>query len=190
MRYQKSMSSLQGQLLIAMPGMADPNFNETVTFVCKHDDEGAIGIVINRPSEMSLGDVCRQLKLDDNLGDADNQPIMNGGPVHPDRGFVLHQSDQAFDSTFDPDAEVKVTVSQDILKAIARGEGPKPALVALGYAGWGSGQLEAEIAANAWLSVPTSPSILFETPIENRWLAAAGLIGVDIRQVTSYAGHA
>jgi putative transcriptional regulator len=90
----------------------------------------------------------------------------------------------------DPEAPVKVTVSQDILKAIARGEGPQPALVALGYAGWASGQLEAEIAANAWLHVPTAATILFETPIENRWLAAAGLIGIDIRQVTSYAGHA
>jgi putative transcriptional regulator len=139
---------------------------------------------------MSLGDVCRQLKLDDNLGDAEDQPIMNGGPVNPDRGFVLHQSEQLFESTFDPSAEIKVTVSQDILKAISQGIGPKPSLVALGYAGWSSGQLESEIAANAWLSVPASPSILFETPIENRWLAAAGTLGIDIRQVTSYAGHA
>jgi putative transcriptional regulator len=184
------MSSLEGQLLIAMPGMADPNFNETVTFICKHDADGAIGIVVNRPSDMSLGEVCTQLDLGNNLGDDAAQPVMNGGPVHPDRGFVLHLSSEAFDSTFDPEAEVKVTVSQDILKAIARGEGPKPALVALGYAGWGSGQLESEIAANAWLSAPASPAVLFETPIEQRWQAAASLLGVDIRQVTSYAGHA
>ena len=93
-------------------------------------------------------------------------------------------------ATFDADAEVKVTVSQDILKSIARGDGPEPALVALGYAGWGSGQLESEIAANAWLSVPAAPAILFDTPIDERWQAAAALIGIDIRQVTSYAGHA
>ena len=184
------MSSLEGQLLIAMPGMADPNFNETVTFICRHDADGAIGIVVNRASDMTLGEVCTQLKLDSDLGESAGQPIMNGGPVHPDRGFVLHQSDEAFDSTFDSDAEIKVTVSQDILKSIARGDGPRPALIALGYAGWGSGQLESEIAANAWLSVPTEPSILFDTPIEERWEAAAALIGVDIRQVTSYAGHA
>jgi putative transcriptional regulator len=184
------MSSLEGQLLIAMPGMADPNFNETVTFICKHDAEGAIGIVVNRPSEMSLGDVCRQLDLKSDLGESGDEPIMNGGPVHPDRGFVLHQSDESFDSTFDADAEIKVTVSQDILKSIARGDGPSPVLVALGYAGWGAGQLESEIAANAWLSVPTAPAIVFETPIEQRWQAAAGLIGVDILTVTSYAGHA
>lgn len=184
------MSSLEGQLLIAMPGMADRNFSETVTYVCKHDENGAIGIVVNRPSDMSLGEVCRQLKLDTQLGDEADQPIMNGGPVQPDRGFVLHRSEESFDSTVDPSAAIKVTVSQDILQTIARGDGPMPALVALGYAGWASGQLEAEIAANAWLSVPTEPEILFETPIEDRWRRAAELIGVDIRQVTSYAGHA
>jgi len=173
-----------------MPGMLDPNFSTTVTLICKHDAEGAIGIIVNRPSDMSLGDVCRQLDLESRLGDDADQPVRNGGPVHPDRGFVLHPSGEAFDSTFDPDAKVTVTVSQDIHTAIARGEGPRPALVALGYAGWASGQLESEMAANAWLSVPTSPAILFETPIEQRWQAAAGLLGVDIRQVTSYAGHA
>lgn len=184
------MSSLEGQLLIAMPGLRDPNFSETVAFICKHDENGAIGIVVNRPSDMSLGDVCRQLEYELKLGDDAEQPIMNGGPVQPDRGFVLHLSAEEFDSTVDPDAAIKVTVSQDILKAIARGDGPRPALVALGYAGWSSGQLESEIAANAWLHVPGAPSILFETPIEQRWQAAAGLIGIDIHQVTSYAGHA
>ena len=184
------MSSLEGQLLIAMPGMTDPNFNETVTYICKHDENGAIGIIVNRPSDMSLGEVCRQLKFEVNLGDDDAQPIMNGGPVQPDRGFVLHLSGDGFDSTVDPEATIKVTVSQDILQAIARGDGPTPAMVALGYAGWGSGQLESEIAANAWLSVPTEPSIIFDTPIEQRWRAAAGLIGIDITQVTNYAGHA
>jgi len=187
---QSSLNSLEGQLLIAMPGMADPNFSETVAYIFKHDSEGAIGIVLNRPLDMSLGEVCRQLKFETHLGDEADQPIMSGGPVQPDRGFVVHQSDQPFESTVDPKAALKVTVSQDILAAIARGEGPRPALVALGYAGWSAGQLEAEIAANAWLHAPANPSILFDTPIANRWLAAAGLIGIDIRQVTSYAGHA
>lgn len=184
------MTSLEGQLLIAMPGMADPNFSETVAFICKHDENGAIGIVVNRPSDLTLGEICRQLAFETDLGDRAGEPVMSGGPVQPDRGFVLHQSAEAFESTVDPAAEVKVTVSQDVLRSIARGAGPKPALVALGYAGWSGGQLEAEIAANAWLHVPAAPSVLFETPVENRWLAAAGLIGVDIRQVTSYAGHA
>ncbi len=184
------MTSLEGQLLIAMPGMADPNFSETVTFICKHDANGAIGIVVNRPSELTLGEVCRQLEFESRLGERAGEPVMSGGPVQPDRGFVLHQSDQAFESTVDPRAEVKVTVSQDVLRAIARGDGPKPALVALGYAGWSGGQLEAEIAANAWLHAPVSASVLFETPVANRWRAAAELLGVDIRQVTNYAGHA
>ena len=184
------MTSLEGQLLIAMPGMTDPNFNETVTYICKHDADGAIGIVVNRPLNMSLGEVVDQLNFENCLGEDAGQPVMNGGPVHPDRGFVLHQSSAAFDSTFDETAEVKVTVSQDILKSIAGGKGPKPVLVALGYAGWASGQLESEIAANAWLSAPTSPAVLFDTPVEQHWLAAASLLGVDIRQVTSYAGHA
>ena len=184
------MTSLEGQLLIAMPGMADPNFSETVTFICKHDESGAIGIVVNRPSDLTLGEVCRQLEFESRLGERAGEAVMSGGPVQPDRGFVLHQSDQPFESTVDPRAAVKVTVSQDVLRAIARGDGPKPALVALGYAGWSGGQLEAEIAANAWLHAPVSPSVLFDTPVENRWRAAAGLLGVDIRQVTSYAGHA
>jgi putative transcriptional regulator len=184
------MSSLEGQLLIAMPGMQDPNFQETVSYIWKHDEDGAIGIVVNRPSTMSLGDICRQLEFDNRLGEDADQPVMNGGPVQPDRGFVLHQSDAAFDSTVDPSAPVKVTVSQDILKSIARGDGPTPSLVALGYAGWASGQLESEIASNAWLSVPLDPAILFDTPVGDRWKAAAELIGIDIRQVTNYAGHA
>jgi putative transcriptional regulator len=184
------MTSLEGQLLIAMPGMADPNFSETVAFIFKHDENGAIGIVVNRPSDLTLGDVCSQLDFENRLGDRAGEPVMAGGPVQTDRGFVLHQSAERFESTVDPAAEVKVTVSQDVLRAIARGEGPRPALVALGYAGWSSGQLEAEIAANAWLHAPASASILFDTPVQNRWLAAAGQIGIDIRQVTSYAGHA
>ena len=184
------MTSLEGQLLIAMPGMADPNFSETVTFIFKHDANGAIGIVVNRPSDLTLGEVCRQLDFESRLGDRAEETVMAGGPVQPDRGFVLHQSDQTFESTVDPQAPVKVTVSQDVLRAIARGDGPTPALVALGYAGWSGGQLEAEIAANAWLHAPVSPSVLFDTPVEGRWRAAAGLLGVDIRQVTSYAGHA
>lgn len=184
------MESLEGHFLIAMPGMGDPNFNGTVAFICKHNDEGALGIIVNRPSDMQLREVFDQLSLEIKSDVATDQPVMNGGPVQPDRGFVLHQSAREFDSTVDPGAEVKVTVSQDILRDMALGEGPAPALVALGYAGWSSGQLESELAANAWLSTPADAAIIFSTPIEQRWQAAAALLGVDIRQVTSYAGHA
>lgn len=184
------MRSLQDHFLIAMPAMGDPNFNETVTYLCKHDSQGALGIIINRPTDMSLGDVFAQLSLK-----ADDQkqcvrPIMSGGPLARDRGFVLHQSSIDYDSTLETGGDVRVTVSPDILGALARGEGPEPVLVALGYAGWAAGQLEAELAANAWLCVPVDQTILFETPFEQRWAAAVGLLGVDIHQITTYAGHA
>jgi putative transcriptional regulator len=185
-----AMRSLQGHFLIAMPGMGDPNFHETVAYICKHDDDGAFGIVINRPTTMVVDDVFRQLSLGVRPGPHSAEPVLSGGPVQPDRGFVLHQSHTAFDSTLDPDAPVKVTVSQDILAAMARGDGPAPAVVALGYAGWAAGQLESEMATNAWLSAPADPSIIFATPYEQRWTAAARLLGVDIHQIASYAGHA
>jgi putative transcriptional regulator len=184
------MSSLQDHFLIAMPSMGDANFNETVTYICKHDEEGAVGIVINRPTDVLLSELFQQLSLEVESPEAATQPVCRGGPVTPDRGFVLHCSDETFDSTFDTNAPVKVTVSLDILAQMASGRGPTPTLVALGYAGWAAGQLEAEIAANAWLSVPADPAIIFETPFEQRWTAAAGLLGVDIHQIANYAGHA
>lgn len=184
------MRSLRDHFLIAMPAMGDPNFNGTVTYVCKHDGEGALGIVINRPTDMLLKEVFSQLSLRGEEESVGMQPVLSGGPVQPDRGFVLHRSATPFESTFNPEAAIKVTVSQDILASMAEGSGPSPAFVALGYAGWGAGQLESEIAANAWLSAPADPTIVFETPYEQRWSAAAGLLGVDIHQITNYAGHA
>jgi putative transcriptional regulator len=184
------MRSLQDHFLIAMPAMGDPNFNETVTYLCKHDAEGALGIIINRPTEMSLGDVFTQLSLQPSDERQSARPILSGGPLARDRGFVLHHSNGDYDSTLETGGDVRVTVSPDILSALARGDGPDPVLVALGYAGWAAGQLEAELAANAWLCVPADQTILFETPFEQRWAAAVGLLGVDIHQITTYAGHA
>jgi putative transcriptional regulator len=184
------MRSLQDHFLIAMPAMGDPNFNETVTYVCKHDGEGALGIVINRPTDMSLGEVFAQLSMEVRDQNQAARPVLSGGPVARDTGFVLHHSSNGYESTLYTGGDIRVTVSPDILSAIARGEGPEPVLVALGYAGWGAGQLEAELRANAWLSVRADQSILFETPFEQRWAAAVGLLGVDIHQITTYAGHA
>jgi putative transcriptional regulator len=184
------MQSLQDHFLIAMPAMADPNFNETVTYICKHDADGAFGIVINRPTDLSLGEMLSQLAIelrDRNLAD---RPVMLGGPVVPERGFVLHRSDQAFEATLAAGGEIKLTSSPDILAALGRGAGPEPVLVALGYAGWGRGQLEVELGSNTWLTVPANPAIIFETPVEQRWTAALGLPGVDIQRITDYAGHA
>jgi len=184
------MTSLEGHFLIAMPGMQDPNFSEAVTFLCKHNEEGALGIVVNRSAGMQLHEIFEQLGLGPGNESTGSQQVLSGGPVQPDRGFVMHQSDRVFDSTVDPAAAVKVTVSQDILRHMAAGEGPEPAAVALGYAGWDAGQLESELAANAWLSTPADPDIIFVTPIEDRWKAAAALIGIDIRNLASYSGNA
>lgn len=184
------MRSLQDHFLIAMPAMADPNFTETVTYVCKHDVEGAFGIVINRPSDLSLAEMLGQLAIELKDRSLALRPVMHGGPVEPQRGFVLHRSSEAYEATLAIGAEVKLTSSPDILAALGRGAGPEPVLVALGYAGWGRGQLEAELGNNTWLTVPASPAIIFDTPLEQRWTAALGLPGVDIQRITEYAGHA
>jgi putative transcriptional regulator len=184
------MPSLQDHFLIAMPAMADPNFTQTVTYVCKHDAEGAFGIVINRPSDLSLGEMLGQLAIDLVDRSLSERPILHGGPVEPERGFVLHRSDQPFEATLPIGGELKLTSSPDILAALGRGVGPEPVLIALGYAGWGRGQLDAELMTNTWLTVPADPAILFATPFEQRWTAALGLPGVDIQRITEYAGHA
>ena len=184
------MRSLRDHFLIAMPAMADPNFNETVTYVCKHDEAGALGVIVNRPGDMSLAEMFAQLKLDLADGTLGAAPVLRGGPVEPERGFVLHRSETPFEATLAVGPEIKLTSSPDILAAIGNGYGPDPALVALGYAGWGRGQLEAELSSNTWLTVPANPAIIFETPFEQRWTAALGLPGVDIRRITHYAGHA
>ena len=184
------MQSLQDHFLIAMPAMADPNFKETVTYICKHDAEGAFGIVINRPSELSLGEMLSQLAIGLTDHGLAEKPVMHGGPVEPQRGFVLHRSEQTYEATLAAGADIKLTSSPDILAALGRGTGREPVLVALGYAGWGRGQLEIELLSNTWLTVPANPSVVFETPCEQRWTAALGLPGVDIRRITHYAGHA
>jgi putative transcriptional regulator len=184
------MQSLQDHFLIAMPAMADPNFTETVTYICKHDESGAFGLVITRPTNLSLGEMLGQLAIDLKDRRLAERPVMHGGPVEPERGFVLHRSDQPFEATLVVGGDVKLTSSPDVLAAIGLGYGPDPALVALGYAGWGSGQLEAELGSNTWLTVPANPAIIFETPFDQRWTAALGLPGVDIRRITQYAGHA
>ena len=185
------MSTLQDHFLIAMPNMGDPNFSGTVTYLCKHDEQGALGIIINRPLKMRVAEIFRQLSFDIIDEHQGERPVMGGGPVQAGRGFVIHQSNEAYDSTLNTaDAGIKVTVSQDILDSMARGTGPKPTLVALGYAGWDPGQLEAELSANAWLSVPADPAIIFETPFEQRWAAATALLGINVNQLSSYAGHA
>jgi len=184
------VTSLTDQLLIAMPAMLDPHFAHSVAYICEHSADGALGIVVNRPLELTLGAVLEQLALkakDDALA---GQIVYYGGPVMPERGFVLHDSGSRFDSTLRVNERFSVTTSRDVLAAMAEGKGPQQALVALGYSGWGAGQLEAELADNAWLSVPADPRLVFDTPIERRWDAAARAIGFDPVQLSGESGRA
>jgi putative transcriptional regulator len=181
---------LTNQFLIAMPAMDDPNFAQTVTLVCEHSDQGALGIVINRALPMSLAEVFGQLGLDCAQSRVTNQPVLRGGPVQTDRGFVLHTPQGRWESSLPFSAGMHLTTSRDILDALAKGDGPTSAVVALGYAGWGAGQLEEEMAHNAWLTVPADARLVFDTPLDERWQAACRLLGVDLLHLSSDAGHA
>jgi len=183
-------SNLTNHLLIAMPNLADPNFSHTVTYICEHSENGAMGLVINRPIDIKVAEVLEQMEIPIRDSSAAQAPVYLGGPVEEQRGFVLHSSDSAWDSTLRINDQVSVTTSRDILEAMARGEGPEHALVALGYAGWGPGQLEQEILDNSWLSVPADQGILFTLPPARRWEAAAELLGVDLKRLSSESGHA
>lgn len=183
-------TNLTNQFLIAMPNLLDPNFYQTVTYICAHNEEGAMGIVINRPLDLALGEVLTQMDLVSSDTSIENIPIYQGGPVQTNRGFVLHQPDTEWNSSIKVCNEVKVTTSRDILQSIADGNGPAESLIALGYAGWGAGQLEQEIMDNAWLSGPADADIIFKAPCEKRWELSAGLLGVNIEHLSSDVGHA
>ena len=182
--------SLAGQLLLAMPGMVDPNFDNTVTYICEHSEKGALGLIINRPTDLNISEVLEQLSLPNTGSHLTQQPVLRGGPVQADRGFVIHESAQNWDSTTEVGHSIYVTTSQDILSAVAKGDGPERMLLALGYAGWGAGQLEEEIRQNAWLTAPATPELVFSTPFERRWQASAAVIGVDLASLSPTAGHA
>jgi putative transcriptional regulator len=182
--------SLTNHFLIAMPGLKDPNFSRTVTYVCEHSEQGAMGIVINRPMDIRLGDVLEQLDIDSDDVEVARTPVYLGGPVQTDRGFVIHSGPDSYDSTLAVTPDIHVTTSKDVLEAIASGHGPQRRLVALGYAGWGGGQLEEEMSANAWLSGPADGEILFRLPSAARWQAAAQLLGIDLNLLSGEAGHA
>ncbi|MFZ2506909.1 MAG: YqgE/AlgH family protein [Steroidobacteraceae bacterium] len=182
---------LNNQLLVAMPSLLDPNFSQSVALVCEHTSRGALGIVINRPLEMKMSEVLEQLALTSDDTRLREMPVLRGGPVQNDRGFVLHRpSPQEWDSTLPVSDTLHVTTSRDVLAAMARGEGPAQAVVALGYAGWDAGQLEEEVLQNAWLTVPCDESLIFELPFEQRWQAAARLLGVDLSRISLQAGRA
>lgn len=181
---------LTNHFLIAMPSLTDPNFHQSVTYVCEHNEQGAMGIIINRPLDIHLGDVLQHMDIEADDPRIAHQPVYLGGPVQTERGFVIHRPPGRWEAMLQVSEAIGITTSQDILSAIARGEGPDRAVVALGYAGWGPGQLEKELMANAWLSGPADTSIIFDLPWEKRWEAAAALVGVDINRISAEVGHA
>ncbi|NCF61354.1 MAG: YqgE/AlgH family protein [Gammaproteobacteria bacterium] len=177
-------------MLIAMPGMVDSNFAGSVTLLCQHNEAGAIGITINRISSFTLGELFSQLNIDCGNDTIRKLPVLEGGPVAPDRGFVLHSPQDGYESTMEIGAEIMVTTSRDVLSDIATGSGPEKYAVALGYAGWGEGQLETEMLANAWLSVTADTDIVFDLPVSNRFDEALGRLGIRLDMLHSEAGHA
>lgn len=184
-------ASLANHFLIAMPGMDDPNFSRGVALLCHHDSEGVMGLLLNRSSDYMLGEVMAQMGLHGLDARLATQPVLSGGPVEPERGFVLHSPDGGpFASTFPISADIHLTTSRDVLEALARGAGPSRMVIVLGYAGWGAQQLEAELQQHAWLSVDASPDVVFDVPLPQRWDAATRLIGVDPTTLASYGGHA
>lgn len=181
---------LSNRFLIAMPNLADPNFYQTVTFIGEHNSNGALGIVINRPLSLTIGELLNHLQVPVARSNIAAMPIYAGGPVQPEQGFVVHTPVGRWGATLRVTDSIGITTSRDILHAVACGEGFKHALVALGYAGWGPGQLEQEMTHNAWLCTPFDPDILFQTPSEQRWTAAAALLGVDLNLLSGAVGHA
>lgn len=181
---------LTGQLLVAMPGMADPRFARSVVFLCAHSPEGAMGIVVNRLLDnVSFADIAGQVGIEpDEI--AAELPVHFGGPVEPARGFVLHSADYTTDSTLGVDGRFALTATIDMLKLVARGEGPRHRLLALGYAGWAPGQLDAEIQANGWLVVPADPELVFSSDNESKWTRALRKIGIDSSLLSTHMGHA
>lgn len=185
-----SFHSLKHHFLIAMPHMADTHFAQTVTYLIDHNENGAMGLVINKPSGLNLADVLEQLRPDEEPPAlCRSLPIFTGGPVQTDRGFVLHPSGVHFQATLEL-GELCLSTSQDVLFAIADGNGPDHYLITLGYAGWDAGQLEAELIDNAWLTCPADADILFDLPYDQRLNAAAARLGVNLSLLTSQAGHA
>ena len=181
---------LTNQLLIAMPAMGDPNFAQTVALVCDHSSRGALGLILNKPLPMRMGEIFEQLEIELAMGPLRERQVLRGGPMQTDRGFVVHRAGGEWDSTLKVSDIIHVTTSRDILAAMALGKGPEEAIVALGYAGWDGGQLEDEIRANAWLSAPVDPGLIFELPFESRWLAAGRLLGVELSRISPISGNA
>lgn len=189
---QKSAATpnFTGHFLIAMPSLGESVFGKTVTYVCEHNDQGALGVVINRTLDLELSTLFEQVDLRLDIDDLRSSPVYFGGPVQTDRGFVLHRPLGDWSSTLKVTDQIGLTTSRDILQAVSEGNGPQNMIMTLGYAGWSAGQLESEIAQNAWLTVEADPTVMFDLPIEERLEAAMRLIGANFANLMDVAGHA
>ena len=189
--------SLKNHFLIAMPDLQDPTFYQSVTYIIEHDEEGAMGMVINHPLDFEFDELFVHLDipfhkpqtLESHNAYLGKQKVISGGPVQTERGFIIHSPKGKWESTMNIDDDISVTTSQDILTAISKNEGPTDVEIILGYSGWDAGQLDREILENSWLSVKATPEIMFHTPHKERWKAAAKLIGIDISQLSTGSGH-
>lgn len=185
----QKFTSLRNQFLIAMPGLEDSLFTQSVTYICDHNEHGAMGVIVNHPIGITLGDVFDQLGIE-TLSSMRDAPVLAGGPVNAQQGLVLHRDEGIWESTLRVNEEICLTASKDIVEAMAIATGPKSAQLALGYAGWSSGQLEEELSNNFWLTLPAESNILFDTPPEQRWGAAAKQLGIDLNLISTSIGHA
>lgn len=184
------ISSLANHLLIAMPSLKDANFEHTVIYICEHHEQGSVGLIINRPMQFPLSIVFEQLQIEPIRVEQNKMPLMYGGPVQPERGFVIHKQSGLWRSSLFLQDDVTVTTSNDIIRAIAQDTGPKDVLVTLGYVGWIEDQLEQEVMSNTWLVCPYKSEILYEVPFEQRWEYAGTTLGIKMSQLSSCAGHA
>ena len=189
-RMETPTANFTNHFLIAMPSMGDPHFTRTLTYIAEHNEQGALGIIVNRPIDMTLATLFERIDLPLEAEGFANQPVYFGGPVQTDRGFVLHRPLGDWHSTLKVNDEIGLTSSRDVLQAIGASGEPRDVIVTLGYAGWDAGQLEAEIAQNSWLTVAAKSSILFDLPPEARLPAAMQKLGISFTQLSDVAGHA
>ena len=193
--------NLTHHFLIAMPGLMDESFSRSVVYMCEHSERGALGLIINKPSPMNMQSLCNKVELQLGRPDLIELPVFQGGPVHTERGFVLHdpmshansksgQPESAYASTLAIPGGLEMTTSKDVLEALSTGAGPKRVLITLGYAAWAQGQLESELAENSWLTVGADEQVIFDTPIELRYDSALALLGLQAWMLSPQAGHA
>jgi putative transcriptional regulator len=186
--------NLTNHFLVAMPGMEDPYFKHRVIYVCEHNQDGAMGLVINAPIDITVGGMLKKVDIEPTQPQLNpnslEKPVLNGGPVSEDRGFILHQPKDEYESSVQMTDQISVTTSKDILEVLGTEAEPNSYVIALGYSGWEAGQLEVELAENSWLTIEADPDVIFNTPIRERWRAAVQMLGIDAAQLSTQAGHA